>query len=380
MQLNELPEPNWIDRPEQLVNMVEDLARQPILAVDTESNSLHAYQEQVCLIQFSTRDVDYLVDPIALADISPIGELFANSNIEKVFHAAEYDLICLKRDFGFNFTNLFDTMVAGRILGRKAVGLASMLEEQFGITLDKHYQRANWGKRPLTDAMKAYARLDSHFLVDLRDELKAELKSRRRLALAEEDFNRLCAVNGRTNHPTAGTSPAFWRISGLQELKPMQLTVMRELYNYRDEQARLTNRPHFKVMSNQVLLEIAQTCPHFIQELKLLPSISDLQIRRYGKALLGAVRRGMDAKPLQRPAPPQPLEDQVANRLEVLRNWRKRTGRSRGVDSDVVMPRDVLVTIAESNPCNLKDLAEVMEDVPWRFEHYGQEILKTLGH
>ncbi len=380
MQFIELPEPNWIDQPKQLAAMVEELAHQSILAVDTESNSLHAYQEQVCLIQFSTREIDYLVDPLALDDLSALGQLFADPDIEKVFHAAEYDLICLNRDFGFSFSNLFDTMVAGRILGRKAVGLGSMLEAQFGVVLDKHYQRANWGKRPLTDAMKAYARLDSHYLVELRNELKDELEAHRRLSLAQEDFARLCSSNGHHDRPSNGTSPAFWRISGLQELKPHQLSVMRELYNYRDEQARLTDRPHFKVMSNQVLLEIAQTCPHFIQELHLLPSISDLQIRRYGKSLIEAVRRGMGAKPVKRPTPPQPMEDQVANRLEVLRTWRKRTGLSNGVDSDVVMPRDVLFTIAEANPCNLKDLAQVMEDVPWRFEHYGQEILRTLGH
>jgi ribonuclease D len=81
------------------------------------------YQEQVCLIQFSTGDTDYLVDPLALTDLTPLSPIFADPKIEKIFHAAEYDIICLKRDFGYKFANIFDTMVASRVLGKQAVGL-----------------------------------------------------------------------------------------------------------------------------------------------------------------------------------------------------------------------------------------------------------------
>ncbi len=137
--------------------------------------------------------------------------------------------------------------------------------------------------------------------------------------------------------------------------------------------------PNFKILSNQVLLEVAQTCPHYIQELHLLPTISDSQIRRYGKAMLEAVRRGMQAPPLRRPSPPH-TEEQVTNRLETLRLWRKRAGLALGVESDVVLPRDVLYSIAASNPCSPGELAEIMVDVPWRFGHFGKEILRTLGH
>ncbi len=119
--------PVLITRPGPLKDLAADLSRQSLVAVDTESNSLHAYREQVCLIQFSTEETDYLVDPLALDDLSSLGPIFANPDIEKIFHAAEYDLICLKRDFGFQFANLFDTMVAASILGkaRNRIGLRS---------------------------------------------------------------------------------------------------------------------------------------------------------------------------------------------------------------------------------------------------------------
>ena len=129
-----------ITRQTGLRRLVERLADEAVVAVDTESNSLHAYREQVCMIQFSTLHEDFLVDPIALRDLSPLAPIFENSQIEKVFHAAEYDLLCLRRDFGFHFNNLFDTMAAARILGREEVGLGALLEAEFGVHLDKRYQ------------------------------------------------------------------------------------------------------------------------------------------------------------------------------------------------------------------------------------------------
>ena len=115
--------PIWVDDENKLKRLVDDLSTQTQIAVDTESNSLHAYRERVCLIQFSTAKKDYLLDPLALEDLSLLAPIFSNSNIEKIFHAAEYDLICMSRDFGFEFSNLFDTMQAARILGYKYVGL-----------------------------------------------------------------------------------------------------------------------------------------------------------------------------------------------------------------------------------------------------------------
>ena len=162
----------------ELKHLAHILANHNILAVDTESNSLFAYREQVCLIQFSTPEADYLVDPLTLSDLSPLGPIFADTRIQKVFHAAEYDLLCLKRDFGFNFNNLFDTMLAARILGRKEVGLGSILEEEFDLQVDKRHQRANWGQRPLPGYLLDYARQDTHFLIPVRDMLEGQLKEK----------------------------------------------------------------------------------------------------------------------------------------------------------------------------------------------------------
>jgi ribonuclease D len=146
-----LPPIELVQSPEQLARLASTLRSQPRIAVDTESNSLYAYTERVCLIQISTPKVDYLVDPLALADLSPLRPILANPRIEKVFHAAEYDLLCLKRDFEFHLRRVFDTRIAARTLGWKKTGLGDILQQEFAVTLDKRCQRANWGKRPLPE-------------------------------------------------------------------------------------------------------------------------------------------------------------------------------------------------------------------------------------
>ena len=123
--------------------MIAHLQDSPVLAVDTESDSLYVYFEKICLLQFSTPDTDYLVDPLVV-DLTPLGDLFADERYEKVFHAAEYDILCLKRDYGFTLANLFDTMISARVLGWKRYGLGSILQDRFNVQLNKRMQRYNW--------------------------------------------------------------------------------------------------------------------------------------------------------------------------------------------------------------------------------------------
>src|SRR5262245_24645052 len=170
-----LPPPLLIAEPGGLTALLQRLTSEPAIAVDTESNSIFAYREQVCLIQFSTSVQDYLIDQLTLPDLQALWPVVAYPQQQKIFHASEYYLICLKRDYGFEFANVFDTMIAARTLDRPHVGLAPLLEAHFGVKLNKKYQRANWGQRPLTAEQLSYARLDTHYLLPLRDVLATEL-------------------------------------------------------------------------------------------------------------------------------------------------------------------------------------------------------------
>ncbi|MGB9521885.1 MAG: ribonuclease D, partial [Anaerolineales bacterium] len=324
----------FVTQSEQLEALVEHLLNEPLVAIDTESNSLFAYQERVCLIQFSTSQLDALVDPLALDDLSPLGKVFTHPEIEKVFHAAEYDLLCLHRDFQFQFEHLFDTMIAARILGRKQIGLGSLLESEFGIHLNKRFQRANWGVRPLNQEMLAYAQDDTHYLLLLREKLLMELQSRNLVTLAMEDFTRLCRVNSHENNST-GKCDEIWRINGAQDLSPQHAAVLQELVLYRDRMARKLDRPLFKVFSDSTLLNLATFSPATLEELERVPGFPRRQMERYGHGILQAIQRGLHNPPLYPNRNNRPSEEYL-ERLERLRNWRKNTANRMGVSSDVV--------------------------------------------
>jgi ribonuclease D len=369
-----LPPPTLIAAPAQLISLVHDLEAAPVIAVDTESNSLFAYWEQVCLVQFSTPARDYIVDPLALPDLGALALLFANRGQQKIFHAAEYDLLCLKRDYGFEFANIFDTMVAARTLGWPQVGLGPILETRFGVKTNTKYQRANWGHRPLTLAQLDYARRDTRYLCGLKDQLEAELAAAGRLEEAQEEFARLTQVQPSENAPSPD---GFWQIAGARDLRPAQAAVLREVYWYREQQAQHANRPPFKVMSEQTLLEIAQQCPRRVNDLCGVTGMTPGQIRRHATGLLKAVQRGQAAPPPQPPqAPSDP--DEVRERYDCLRQWRKKKAQERGVESDVIVPREALREIALRAPRTLEELSQIGQLGPWRRQAYGKDILKCL--
>ncbi len=375
MKITPVQEATFVARPAALEHTAAALRQQAMIAVDTESNSLHAYQEQVCLIQFSTGEQDYLVDPLALKDLSRLGEVFAAAHIEKVFHAAEYDLICLKRDYGFEFANLFDTMIAARILGRTEFGLGALLEAEFGVQLDKKFQRANWGQRPLPRDLLAYAQLDTHYLMALRARLREELLEKDLWALAQEDFARLAQVNG--GRPNGEHSEECWRLSGAQELNGQQLAVLQGLCRYREQAAKAANRPLFKVMGDHTLTAIAARCPSTLGELAQTQGMTPRQVERYGRGLLEAVRNGLKAAPIY-PRRARRPDERYLERLERLRAWRKDRAQGMGLSSDVVLPRDLMEALAEQGPRDWGKLGEVMASTPWRLGRFGEEILRVL--
>lgn len=374
-----LNNPDIITKHAALEKLALELLREPVVAVDTESNSLFAYQEQVCLIQFSTRSNDFLVDPLSVEDLSPLQPLFADGQVEKVFHAAEYDLICLERDFGFSFSNLFDTMIAAGILGYTSLGLGSLLQERFGVETDKRYQRANWGKRPLPADQKKYAQQDTHYLIPLRDHLRESLMKRNLWRLAREDFKRLGNVKPhRNSNLTHGNvEKLVWRIHGVYDLSPQKAAVLLELCRYRNKVARTVNKPLFKVLNDQTLLAIAKHTPRRIKAFDEIPGMNARQVRRYGSDLLRAVEKGLDSEPLYPPKRVKP-NGKYLSRVEILKRWRKECAGEMGVNPDVVLPRDLLNSVAKKNPGCKEELAEVFEAVPWRMEHFGDEIIAVL--
>lgn len=358
----------------EMVKIINDLEGCSALSIDTESNSLYVYREQVCLLQISTPENDYLIDTLAVKDISPLAGILANPKQEKIFHASEYDVICLKRDFGFEFANLFDTMIAARILGEEAIGLASLLKSRLGLELDKKYQRANWGIRPLPRAMLEYASQDSHYLFQLRDILEKELRQKNLLDLAHEDFRLACQVPAHSANPNQNSC---WKVAGAAPINPQEAAILQELCIYREKEAGRLNLPPFKVFSNEVMVHLAQAHPASLEDMTAVKGMSEKLIKRHGAALLAAAQRGETAAPVRRPKKVRP-DEKFLNRFNALREWRKNKGRELKVESDVVLPRDYVEIIASGNPNSLNDLEVYMKDVPYRSNHFGREILDVL--
>jgi len=370
----ELQPPRLITRSDQVVELIDRLQVQPAIAVDTESDSLFAYREKVCLIQISIPDEDDLIDPLAEADVSPLRAIFAAPQIEKVFHACEYDVMCLRRDFDFAFTSLFDTMWAARILGWPRVGLGDILQARFGVTLDKKWQRHNWGKRPLEPDALAYARFDTHYLLQLREVQLAELRQLDRLAEAREVFADLAQAvyNGHTFTPDD-----VWSVKGVYDLGGRAQAILRQLLMLRDREARRQNRPAFKVMGDKTLVAIAELAPRHADQLRTIAGMTAAQVQRYGAAILQAVAQGQKDTP---PVPPRRMmiDPAVLERYEHLRMWRKQAAARRGVEPDVIVSNAVLMEVAKARPRSVEQLPELPWFGPWRRQTYGAAIVEAL--
>ncbi len=349
------------------------------LAVDTESNSLYAYRERVCLIQISTDQADFLLDPLVFdgnKSLGFLGEIFADPAIEKVLHAAEYDVMVLRRDFDFRFANIFDTSLAARILGWQEIGLGAVLETQFGVHINKRHQRANWGVRPLSPDMLHYAQLDTHYLLALRDYLYVGLEKANALDENRELSQEIAAAvwSGGQFDPEG-----FWRITGARALSPRGASVLRELYLYREKQASHLDVPVFKVLADAVLVEVATRLPRSTEALRHIHGMTDGQMRRYGDGILGAVSRGLSSPPLKPSFKRNGRDDLVARRFDALHVWRKERAAQRGVPSDIIMSRDALWELAQVAPHSREELSRLRCLGPWRLATYGDEVLAVLS-
>jgi ribonuclease D len=372
--MERMQKPIIVENPSAFHRMVEYLSKQPSIAIDTESNSLHAYHERVCLMQISSARRDYLVDPLVLDDLSEFGPILSNAAIQKVFNAGDYDIACLKRDFGFTFANLFDTMLAASALGIANLGYGTLVEKYLNVTLEKKYQRANWGERPLKSEMLIYAQADSHYLISLRDALLPELQAADRLKILLEDSEAL----GRLIPPMKNHAENLWRVKGVISLKPKALSLLQALNHAREELASAADLPLFKIMSDQALVEIAQTQPTYIQELDLLPSLSRGHVRRYGQMIMATLERWRQNPEVVSKPVNNRLTAQQTLRRDALSDWRKVQGAAEGVPSNVVLPKGLLDDLTFKTVKNAIELSELMKISPTRFKRYGTQIMEIL--
>jgi len=372
-----LARPLFINNIGALRKYTSDWIKSDIIAVDTEANSMYAYYTRVCLIQLSTQQADYILDPLPFdtTDLRPFGEIMADPRIEKVFHAAEYDLIGLRRDYNFVVNNVFDTSLAVRLCGLKAFALNDVLQTYFDVTLDKKHQLDDWSERPIPPQRLLYAQRDTHYLIDLRNLLRKQLEELGRWEEAQEAFADLAHIVFKE----AQFDPnGYWKIGRPSALTRRQMATLREVYLLRDEIARRENVPPVRVVTNPVLVELARIAPTHVRDLPTIRGFSERQARVYGEDLLTAVMKGQST-PLPRPPVDEPIDAVLVERYTQLQNWRKGRAAARDLDASLIVPRPALWELARIMPRTVEDMGVIPGLGPWRLKQYGEELLTLIS-
>ena len=359
--------------------MLESLITASRLAIDIEADSLYHYYEKVCLIQISTDRETYILDPLEIQEVAELAPLMANPSVEKVFHAASYDVYCLRRDYGFAFANIFDTHIAAQLLGYEFLGLSALMEQILGIYHSKRRQRDDWSHRPLDPEQLEYAAMDTHHLLRLRDALEAELLEKARLEWAQEEFEiAASAERPEKEFDTEG----FRRIKGSRDLSLQDQVVLRALYLVRDKMARIMDVPPFKVLNNSVLLELVRHPPASPREMFNRPGISYRVARRFTADILRTIgdARRLDPSFMETPARNnwKPPSRAAKLRLEALKLWRQERARQLNLHVGVVFPANVLENLSVAPPATVEELANLPGMRQWRVREFGEEIIEVL--
>jgi len=368
-----------IDDAASLTELIDALDGDAVIAVDLEADSMYHFREKVCLIQISAGSLSAVIDPLSVTDLSGLRPIFADPGVRKIFHGADYDVRSLHRDFGIEIQNLFDTQIACRFLGFPECGLEAVIRSQFGILLDKKFQKKNWSRRPLPPEMLAYAASDTRYLIPLAARLTASLREKNRLLWVEEECRLLTRVRSL---PENGES-LFLRFKGAGRLHPRGLAVLEAVLRLRREIAEKKDRPLFKVFGNDSIMKIVKARPTSAAKLERAGGLSRKQLEMYGHAVVERVREAMELPEEALPDYPHKksptLSPRVPERVQALKTWRDQKAADLDIDPTLILNKSLLTVLAVTHPHDEAALSAVDELKTWQREAFGEEILGVLA-
>ncbi len=355
----------YVDTDAGLLDLVARLEGAPEIALDTEADSLHHYSAKVCLIQLSAGDEHAIVDPLAGTDLSALLRVLARKPL--VLHGADYDLRMMRTSFGFlPEGEVFDTMLAARLLGCREIGLAALVERFFGKKLSKGGQKSDWSRRPLSASQLRYAADDTRYLPALAAGLRDDLERLGRL-----DWHReTCAsMVLQASHESEEEPGDRWRIKGSFKMTRRELHVLRAVFAWRDFEARRADRPAFHILGNQQLLELAVLSASdptgaFPAGLKLPRNCRGRRLQALKQAVRDAAAQPESAWPACRQRERQ--RSAPAGRLKALRAECDRLARDLGIESSALAPRPALVNIAREKPATLEGIMKCGPLLGWQ--------------
>lgn len=352
---------------------------EPWIAFDQEADSMFHFTEKVCLIQMATPRAAFVIDPLAVGDLSLLADVLSNPAIVKILHGADYDIRCLHRDFGITVENLFDTELAARFLGEPETGLNALVGKYFNIVLEKKYQKKDWSVRPLSPEMIAYAADDVRYLIPLYHLLRAQLEEKNRLDWVLEECDDLSMVRSGSD----ADQPLFLKVKGAGRLDPRSLAVLEALLAFRLQVARQKDRPPFKIIGNGPLLDIARIKPENLAALETTRVLSDKQRHMYGKQIISAVQTALSipAGDLPRyPRKPHIADNGVVlKKFDRLKRWRAGKAEALGMDPGVLISNAILKTVAENHAAGADTTDPLYELKRWQKHAFGAEIIRVLA-
>lgn len=370
--------PRILRTPRELTELARSLTGAASVSVDLEADSLHRYREKVCLMQFSAPAGDFLVDTLEVGDLSPLAEVLGDPAVRKIFHAGDYDLRCLRRDFGLQVRGLFDTMIAAQLLGEERIGLADLLQKHFGVVLDKRFQRADWSRRPLSPEMVRYAAEDTRHLARLAGLLEEGLEGKGRLSWAREEFRLLEEVTPAA----AANGPLFLRIKGASRLPRRGLALLERLLIWREDLARRKDVPPFKVMGGEPLLSLAALLPGTEADLRSLQGVPRWFLDRHGREILKAAAEARAIPPGDLPVYPReerrPRDPEVERRLKRLKEWREAAAGRLGIAPGTLINNALLEEMARTPPASAADLGRFPAMKEWQRRELGGTLVAAL--
>jgi ribonuclease D len=344
--LNSTPSYLFIDQPAQLIPLYAALDRCTEIALDTEADNLFRYRTRVCLLQIHVVGEIYLVDLLADLPLDPLWARLAAKPL--VMHGSDYDLRLLWEFCRFQPLSLFDTMFAAQLLNIPRFGLAALLEQNFGVKLDKDHQKANWSQRPLDRDMLDYAAMDVFHLFGLRDRLRDELVRLGRLEWMEQKCRWQIEV-GRDGFSAPDENA--WRVNGSEKLHGRGLAVLHAIWHWREEWAEKINTPPFKVTGNELLGRLARAA----DEGRSIEEVLQVNLgRRHDRlfpSLAEAVRLGFATDPHTLPRRERrrdftPMSPDELARQDRIKADRDRLAQGLNLDPTLIATRSQLVLIA----------------------------------
>ncbi len=366
---------NLIQNKKDWEKALKIISLEPKIAIDIEGNSLYEYPGEVCLIQISVRGYDFLLDPLANYSFSELGELLSDKKTLKIIHASEYDLKMLWSQYKWSVTNLFDTMLAGKLLGCKQLGLVSLLKNFLNVQHDKKFQKSNWKHRPLSHQQLSYAYRDSHYLIPLSEVLQKHLEKNGLWEEAQEIFNDFAKdiILEEVEQKTI----QFYKTFRSKLLPEINMKVLQELFFYRDDLGKSLHILPNKLISNKCLFNLAKKIPNTMDELNQIPGTTSIPHQVKKQKLLEIIQEAKDKKESIL-LPKTNDNPRINNSVTILMNWRKKKSITRNIDSDAILPKNKVFLLAIYAPKTLTELEKLNILGPVRLKLYGEEIVEIF--